>query len=325
MIMANLVSKLIEVAIGEIGYLEKETNNNLYHKTNNAGDENYTKYAKDLDDLGNFYNGKKNGYSWCDVFVDWCFVKAFGVEEAKKLIYQPNKSLGAGCDYSASYYQKNNRWFNYPQIGDQIFFKTRTYSYAHTGIVIEVTPSKVITVEGNTSGANGVIYNGGGVCKKSYYINNNNIVGYGRPIYDSEPAILDKDFNLEIIKFQQWLNKTSNAALIVDGIYGPKTKEATIIALQKYLNTHYNSKLITDGVFGPLTKKACKKCLIKKGSSGQLVYIIQGLLYSLKYECNGFDGVFGNGCETAVKKFQKDSEISIDGVVGPDTFEKLLK
>ena len=172
--------------MNEVGYLEKRTNAQLYDKTANAGTNNYTKYANDIDTkYPNFYNGKKNGYAWCDVFVDWCFIQAFGVDNAKKLLNQPDKSLGAGCGYSANYFKQIGRFFTSPQVGDQIFFGNES-NVKHTGLVYAVDRYKVYTIEGNTSGASGVIANGGGVCKKSYDINSNSIYGYGRPNYDIE-------------------------------------------------------------------------------------------------------------------------------------------
>ena len=90
--------KVLAIALGEVGYLEKETNTSLDHATANAGDENYTKYARDLDAI-HFYNGRKNGHAWCDVFVDWCFVQVFGEEGAKERTFQPRIFLfnkGAG-------------------------------------------------------------------------------------------------------------------------------------------------------------------------------------------------------------------------------------
>lgn len=189
--MANYVSKLIKIAEAEVGYLEKETNKNLDSKTVNSGDENFTKYARDLDALGNFYNGKKNGYSWCDVFVDWCFYKAFGRTQAQKLLYQPNKSLGAGCKYSAKYFKNNKRWYtSSPQIGDQIFFKKTDGTIYHTGLVYKVDANYVYTIEGNTSSASGVVENGGCVAKKKYKLGYSKIAGYGRPKYDLEPVII---------------------------------------------------------------------------------------------------------------------------------------
>ena len=175
--------KVIEVALNEVGYVEKASNSNLDSKTGNAGSGNYTKYARDLDNLS-FYNGKKNGYAWCDVFVDWCFVKAFGKERALELLCQPEKSTGAGCGFSMNFYKAHNQFYTSPQAGDQIFFTNGTSIY-HTGLVYKVDSSKVYTVEGNTSDVNYVDDNGGKVCKKSYPIGASYIAGYGRPKYDT--------------------------------------------------------------------------------------------------------------------------------------------
>lgn len=174
-------SVVIAVAAAEIGYLEKETNSNLDDKTANAGDENYTKYARDFDKkFPNWYNGKKNGFAWCDMFVDWCFLTAFGYEKALELLCQPEKSTGAGCTYSARFYRNKGQFYtNDPKPGDQIFFGTSIDSCSHTGIVEKVDASKVYTIEGNTSDK---------VARRTYALTSNKIVGYGRPKYDGEPV-----------------------------------------------------------------------------------------------------------------------------------------
>ena len=61
--------KVLNIALAEVGYLEKASRNALDDKTANAGDANITKYARDLDAIS-FYNGRKQGVAWCDVFVD---------------------------------------------------------------------------------------------------------------------------------------------------------------------------------------------------------------------------------------------------------------
>lgn len=175
--------KVIDVALGEVGYIEKASNSNLDDKTANTGSGNYTKYARDLDNIS-FYNGKKNGYAWCDVFVDWCFYKAFGKERALELLCQPERSTGAGCGFSMNFYKAHNQFYESPEPGDQIFFTDGTSIY-HTGLVYKVDGSKVYTVEGNTSDVNYVDGNGGKVCKKSYPIGASYIAGYGRPKYDT--------------------------------------------------------------------------------------------------------------------------------------------
>ena len=177
---------VIDIANKEVGYLEKASNSNLDSKTANAGNKNWTKYARDIDKISGFYNGKKNGYAWCDVFVDWCFVQAFGVDNAKRLLCQPSKSLGAGCVYSMRYYKNKKQFYSYPQAGDQIFFKDSDGDIVHTGLVIDVKDKYVYTIEGNTSSASGVVANGGCVREKKYAISYSRIAGYGRPAYDKK-------------------------------------------------------------------------------------------------------------------------------------------
>ena len=178
----DVVSKVAEQ---EVGYLEKKSNSNLYDKTANAGKANYTKYAYEFDNkYPTFYNYKKQTVAWCDMFVDWCFVTAFGEANARAMLYQSLKSAGAGCSCSAGYYRSNKAFYTTPKVGDQIFFGTRG-NETHTGLVYKVDSSKVYTIEGNTSNASGVVANGGGVAKKSYPLNYPSIAGYGRPKYDS--------------------------------------------------------------------------------------------------------------------------------------------
>lgn len=180
----NTMSKLyastvIAVAVAEIGYKEKKSNSNLDDKTANAGGNNYTKYARDFDQkYPQWYNGKKNGYAWCDMFVDWCFLTAFGYAAALSLLCQPERSAGAGCTYSAGYYRNKGQFYtSNPKPGDQIFFGTSISNCTHTGIVEKVVGSTVYTIEGNTSDC---------VARRSYALGSSKIVGYGRPKYDAE-------------------------------------------------------------------------------------------------------------------------------------------
>ena len=199
------VEKLISTAKQEIGYLEKKTNSQLDNKTANYGTNNYTKYARDLDNL-RIYNGNKNGYSWCDVFVDWCFVTTFGLEHAMQMTYQPmSGGYGASCTQSSNYYKKHGMFFkNNPKPGDQVFFTNKQGEICHTGIVVKVDENKVYTVEGNTSSDAGVVKNGGSVNDKSYPINYNFIEGYGRPNYSLIAKEDDEDMTLDQFK-ELWI------------------------------------------------------------------------------------------------------------------------
>ncbi len=175
--MSVAIDKIISIANAEVGYLEKKSNAYLDDKTKNAGSNNYTKYARDLVKwIGSPYS---QGSAWCDIFVDWCVIQAFGLDKAKQMI----GGWSAYTPTSAQYYKNMGKWFTKPQAGDQIFFKNSS-RICHTGLVYKVDSSYVYTIEGNTSGASGVVANGGGVCKKKYALNYKSIAGYGRPKYE---------------------------------------------------------------------------------------------------------------------------------------------
>lgn len=54
---------VIDLAWRQIGYHEKETNTQPDDSKANAGNQNWTKYARDFDSMGGFYNGRKQGFS----------------------------------------------------------------------------------------------------------------------------------------------------------------------------------------------------------------------------------------------------------------------
>jgi len=63
--------------------------------------------------------------------------------------------------------------------------------------------------------------------------------------------------------------------------------------------------------------------VLKRGSKGQDVKDLQQALLELDFKPGEVDGVFGVYTESAVKAFQKWTTLSADGIVGPDTWEKL--
>ena len=256
------IAKLVACAKAEVGYLEKNSNSNLDDKTGNAGSNNWTKYARDIDQkYPHFYNGKKNGYAWCDIFVDWCFITTFGYENALRLLYQPEYSFGAGCDMSAGYYRKNGAYMQYePQVGDQVFFG-RQGAETHTGIVVAVDGLKVTTVEGNTSGG-GYNANGDGVYMKTYDMNIAYFPGFGRP---------------------NW-----NAICVEIG---------------------------SDG-----------RPILSYGAQSEYVQLAQKKLIAKGYSCgtSGADGDFGKGTLNAVRSFQEDCGLAVNGVIDESVWALLM-
>ena len=181
------VDKIIELALSEVGYKEKASNKDLEDETANAGHANFNKYANFIDSrYPTFYNGKKNGFDWCAVFVDYLFLKCYGYEDALRLTCQPEKSLGASCTMDSRYYKEAKRFGNSPRIGAQIFFSSDGNTCYHTGIVVDYTDTTVTTVEGNVSDS---------VQKKTYERTDNKIYGYGYPDYtaDKKTFVVDVD------------------------------------------------------------------------------------------------------------------------------------
>lgn len=160
MTVKDAVNKVVNLARAEVGY-------EPYSGMKN-------KYAEFLDNTKDFYNGKKNGFDWCEIFFDYLFVKTFGAEIGRKMLYQPLKSTGAGCPFSAGFYRQNKAFTNLPQIGSQIYFGEIGDEY-HTGIVIDFDSTYVYTIEGNAGGGNGQVQ------RKTYRRNSNIITGYGIP------------------------------------------------------------------------------------------------------------------------------------------------
>jgi hypothetical protein len=62
--------------------------------------------------------------------------------------------------------------------------------------------------------------------------------------------------------------------------------------------------------------------VVRRGSSGQDVRDLQKALTAHGFTV-GQDGSFGSGTEKAVRLFQKKSGLTVDGVVGPDTWDAL--
>lgn len=164
--MACTAEKVIATATGEIGY--KETGTNI------------TKYAKYFDkNYPDFYNTKKQGAAWCDIFVDYCvMVNCSDEKEAEYVLCQPAKSCGAGCSFSYNYYADQGRTSNDPVVGCQVFFGTGKKPN-HTGIVVEVRDDSIVTVEGNSDNM---------VKRHTYKKTSSRIFGYGLPRYGKEAA-----------------------------------------------------------------------------------------------------------------------------------------
>lgn len=135
-----------------------------------------------------------------------------------------------------------------------------------------------------------------------------------------------------VLKTQKWLNNTYSGIKgyvafsenELDGITGANTFKRLIQALQIELNAQYNSGIVVDGDFGDGTLKALPSQIGKSNSKNNITYIIQGALWCKGYSAGGLDGIYGNSVESAVKKFQTDAGINIDGVIRPYILQGIM-
>lgn len=250
--MGYTAKALVAIAEGEIGYHEKASNANLDSKTANSGSKNYQKYSRDLFKAG-YYNGNKNGYDWCDQFVDWCFYKLTGNKDKAEYLECQTGNLGAGCGYSLKYYKAAGRFDKTPKVGDQIFFKYHpndtSYTADHTGIVVRVTDSLIETIEGNS---------GNQVQRKAYSRSNKYIIGYGHPRYDPEPKEEAKTVTKDCTITMPELRKGSRGNAV-------KTLQRLLRQLQ-YVNTDGKTPIAVDGSYGGNTEAAVKRFQKNRGA-----------------------------------------------------------
>ena len=114
----------------------------------------------------------------------------------------------------------------------------------------------------------------------------------------------------------------------LDGIFGGMTEAAVM----QYQQDH---GLYVDGVVGPQTMGALGPASgpansndpdrsLSNGMTGDDVYELQAALADLGYRVGDIDGIFGNMTEAAVRAFQTDNGLYVDGVAGPQTMGVLF-
>ena len=162
------LSKVIEVARGELGQTEDPAGSNL------------TKY-------GEAYGGHMNGQPWCVMFLWWVFDRA-----GERMAFFGGGQT-ASCSILLRWYREQGLTVPVWQVqkGDIVLLNFhRTQDPEHCGLVIERNDESFITIEGNTSpGMEGSQHNGGCVAMKTRY--QHQIVGVCRPHYKEEEAVGD--------------------------------------------------------------------------------------------------------------------------------------
>lgn len=149
------------------GYLEKKSNAYLDDFKKNAGYNNYTKFARDVDSWG---QPGCQGQPWCAEYQFWKLAKVLGITKALQI-------MGGGfynCVSITNWAKKNGTWHSTPKDGALVIFRDGS----HIGSVRSYSNTYIYTNEGNTSSAAGVIANGGSCRNKRYLRSDPVIDGY---------------------------------------------------------------------------------------------------------------------------------------------------
>ena len=126
----------------------------------------------------------------------------------------------------------------------------------------------------------------------------------------------------KVAEVQKILKERYGLNIGVDNIYGNETKRALVKGLQTELNKQYGRRLSVDGIFGTNTYNACIN--VREGAKGNITWLIQAMLVCHSFDIS-VDGVFGNATKNAIKELQKRNGLSVDGICGKNTFNKLFK
>ena len=132
----------------------------------------------------------------------------------------------------------------------------------------------------------------------------------------AEPTIRKGSKGAAVRKAQRRLKARYYDPGPADGLFGAKTEKAV-----KYYQL--DRDLTSDGIIGPQTWARLDPPTVKRGSKGDAVKLAQKLLETYGYELGAVDGDFGAKTEQAVKKFQEDFWLDVDGIVGRDTWAML--
>ena len=166
----------------------------------------------------------------------------------------------------------------------------------HVGIVEYVDNGMIHTIEGNTSG--------GVVARKEYPVGSSVIRGFARPLYNQVKTYTEQSVNAP---------QEEEPLLII-----PDEPGVVIIEEQPVVEVIPNEPGVT------LIEDDDR--MLKKPMVGPDVKEMQSLLLSCGYNLGDYadDGELGECTEKALKQYQKEHGLDVDGVYGPKT-KKALK
>ena len=107
---------------------------------------------------------------------------------------------------------------------------------------------------------------------------------------------------------------TGSATNTTNSNYNPHLKD-----LQQAYNNQYRKNIYVDGIRGSQTEEMLKAIILKIGNRGDVVGWVQCRVGA------SIDNIFGQETKNKVKEFQQRNNLTVDGVVGYNTLNKMLE
>ena len=122
---------------------------------------------------------------------------------------------------------------------------------------------------------------------------------------------------------------SGNTITVIEGNYSNAVKRRTMLVNGQYIRGYIVPKYETELAETTKVETAAPADtlpMLRIGDTGKTVAAMQILLIGYGYNCGGYgaDGEFGNGTLTSVKNLQRDRNLEVDGVCGPQTWGSLL-
>lgn len=323
-----MIDRLIAQAQKWVGYIEKASNYQLDDFTANAGYGNFTRFGRDY---AKYASDGAASMEWCIAFLSCCFVYEFGYKEAKRLL---GGSINCCTKLLIDPSRRIDCKGNAPKAGDIVyFFRLQDKQYGHVGLVTSVSATSFTTIEGNV-----VPYStskGGQVATRSYSLNYPYMFYFCRPLYNDiclgDRVLTNGSVGNDVKELQEKLNSLGYNCGVVDGQYGMKT----VNSIKKFQQA---SGLYADGIAGKqtLVKLISKNNNLNQTNNGTVINRVlrfgfigddvkwlQTQLTDLGYPCGIIDGHFGGKTLQSLKRFQKASNLTVDGIAGENTISAL--
>jgi peptidoglycan hydrolase-like protein with peptidoglycan-binding domain len=134
----------------------------------------------------------------------------------------------------------------------------------------------------------------------------------------AEPVLRKGSTDPAVRDLQQALKALGHDPGPVDGVFGDAT-ESAVKAFQQ------EKEITADGIVGKVTwinidEADQSEPVLRIGSTGLPVRRAQKRMSLVGFDVGGVDGRYGPKTESAVKDLQQRFQVTVDGVVGPQTW-----